>query len=276
MKIKKILSIICCLCIYSFVYASFDAKIDNAYSKFTQKLSLQIGDIYKEKKIFHKLDIRIQKLLHKSDLTERKYKIFSYLQELNQKNIEKLSEATHFSLYPYYQNTYLKNISHTLKSKYFFKARTTEKKVALTFDDGPIANTRLLLDTFKDHNIPATFFVQCQSIHVNNKQIFDDELFTVGMHTYSHADYSKFSPTQIEQDMQKCIDVFSSLEIEAKYFRPAYGIITPTTSEFAAKNNIQNILWSIDSQDWNGFSGEKMTQHILDNLTSGSIILFHD
>ncbi|MCA9348917.1 polysaccharide deacetylase family protein, partial [Candidatus Saccharibacteria bacterium] len=47
-----------------------------------------------------------------------------------------------------------------LFGKYPYKIDTTEKIVALTFDDGPNGrDTEMLLDVLKRHNVKATFFV---------------------------------------------------------------------------------------------------------------------
>ena len=70
--------------------------------------------------------------------------------------------------------------------------------------------------------------------------------------------------------------IFNSYHIKVKYFRPAYGIIDEYIIDILEKKNLKGVIWSIDSQDWNSYSGEKLVNNIIENLKGGDIILFHD
>ena len=73
-----------------------------------------------------------------------------------------------------------------------------EKKVAITFDDGPDAKTTaLLLDGLKARKVRATFFVIGEKAEQNPELIcrMSDEGHLIGNHTYSH-DYSYLYPNR--------------------------------------------------------------------------------
>jgi len=70
------------------------------------------------------------------------------------------------------------------------KEETIEKKkVYLTFDDGPSANTGKILDILDQYNVKATFFVvgtENEAFRKYYKEIIDRG-HSIGMHSYSHV-----------------------------------------------------------------------------------------
>ena len=178
-------------------------------------------------------------------------------------------------LYKGYKN-YLGNIPDNTLSDFYFKAKTQEKVVAITFDDGPLRNTQSIISFLKKEKIPATFFLVAQNITQNLVNIYNNELFSVGIHTYKHDDFRKLNYLQKEHDINQCLNVFNSYNLKVKYFRPAYGIIDEDIKVILEKNKLKGVIWSIDSQDWNGYKGEKLLNNIDRNLEGGDIILFHD
>ena len=137
-------------------------------------------------------------------------------------------------------------------------------------------HTHSKISLLKKENIPATFFLVAQNITKNSVNLYDDQLFSVGLHTYKHDDYRKLDYLEKERDINKCLNVFKSHNLDVKYFRPAYGIIDEDTKDLLKKNKLKGIIWSIDSQDWNGYKGDKLLNNIDRNLKGGDIILFHD
>ncbi|MEA3521924.1 MAG: polysaccharide deacetylase family protein [Campylobacterota bacterium] len=178
-------------------------------------------------------------------------------------------------LYKGYKN-YLGDILDSTLSEFYFKAKTQEKIVAITFDDGPLRNTQSIISLLEKEKIPATFFLVAQNITQNLVNLYDDNLFSVGVHTYKHDDYRKLDYLEKEHDINQCLNVFNSYNLKVKYFRPAYGIIDEDIKVILEKNNLKGVIWSIDSQDWNNYRGEKLVSNITENLKGGDIILFHD
>lgn len=179
------------------------------------------------------------------------------------------------SLYKGYK-TYLGNIPDSTLSEFYFKAKTQEKIVAITFDDGPLKNTKSIISLLEKEKIPATFFLVSQNITQNIINLYDNNLFGLGIHTFKHDDYRKFNYLEKEYDINQCMKIFNSYHIKVKYFRPAYGIIDEDIIDILENINLKGVIWSIDSQDWNSYSGEKLVNNIIENLKGGDIILFHD
>jgi peptidoglycan/xylan/chitin deacetylase (PgdA/CDA1 family) len=60
-------------------------------------------------------------------------------------------------------------------------------------------------------------------------------------------------------------------------FRPPYGKIKPSQSKKLRKMGYKIIMWDIISYDFDAtISPEKCLENVLNNLQSGSIIVFHD
>ena len=127
-----------------------------------------------------------------------------------------------------------------------------------------------------DNQIPATFFLVTDKLNKNNVILYQDSLIEVGMHTHSHLDYSQLTREEKEEDINNCIEVFNKYDLHIKYFRPAYGIIDRDISEILDVNNLEGIIWSLDSYDWKGYKRERLINNVIDNIQPGSIILFHD
>jgi len=171
---------------------------------------------------------------------------------------------------------YLKKVSDKILTDFVFKAKTEEKIVAITFDDGPLVNTPEILEILKKEGFPATFFLIANKINNVNIKYYDHVLFNIGIHTFKHDDYRKLNYEQKLNDIKKSINIFDDYGLKARYFRPAYGIIDEEIRDILKDNNLKGIIWSLDLQDWNGFRGNKIIKQIEDNLTPGDIILFHD
>ena len=180
-----------------------------------------------------------------------------------------------FALYKGYQS-YLTGIDQELKDFFYFKAATDQKIVVLSFDDGPLAYTPELMDLLAETNTPASFFLLCNRISETNSKWYANPLFSYGMHTLSHKDYSDLDYQQTKQDIDNCLNIFSEYNLLPKYFRPAFGIITPALVDILKAQEITAILWNIDSLDWDNKRGTELVNQVLDKLSPGSIILFHD
>ena len=84
---------------------------------------------------------------------------------------------------------------------------TTEKKICLTFDDGPSLISETILDVLKEKNLKAAFFVIGKNAEKHPavlKRMFD-EGHTVGIHTYTH-EYKRIysSPEALKEDINRC------------------------------------------------------------------------
>ncbi|MFF5231029.1 polysaccharide deacetylase family protein [Dactylosporangium sp. NPDC000521] len=159
--------------------------------------------------------------------------------------------------------------------------------VALTFDDGPSADTPKLLAMLRQHNIKATFCVvgvAVQEFPQYLQEIVKDG-HTLCNHTWKHDEkLGKKSADTIRADLQRTNDEIRKAvpDAQIKYFRHPGGNFTPAAVQIATELGMVSLGWTVDPSDWNTkkWSGNQMTQHIINNVRNntkpGAVILSHD
>lgn len=105
----------------------------------------------------------------------------------------------------------------------------TNKRIALTFDDGPSASvTPGVLDTLKRHNVKATFFVLGSSV-IQNPGLVKRELeegHQVGSHSWDHPQLTKQSTQEVYNQILKTQKaVFDQTGYFPTTMRPPYGAV---------------------------------------------------
>ncbi len=96
-----------------------------------------------------------------------------------------------------------------------FSYAAEEKRIYLTFDDGPsTVVTNRILDTLKEENVKATFFIVSDRAKTRRETLLRiaQEGHTVGVHSASH-DYSKIysSDEALLTDVKTCADFIYSV-----------------------------------------------------------------
>ncbi len=148
------------------------------------------------------------------------------------------------------------------------------KKIWLTFDDGPTPEvTEYILSVLKSEKILATFFLVGQDI-LNNQRIYQKikiDGHTIGNHTNSHLNGWKTCSRKYIQDIEKCQELMK----ENILFRPPYGKMT-STQIHKLKKKYKLILWDILSYDFKEKNPSNLKSNVLDNISDGSIVVFHN
>lgn len=151
------------------------------------------------------------------------------------------------------------------------------KYVALTFDDGPRADTTLrLLDGLLERGAAATFFVIGEQIPCNKEilQRMKAEGHQIGNHTYSHVRLLKTDPDNVVEEIHKTEALLKEAVGEGSFWlRPPYGLIG---SERAKLIRTPMIYWSVDPQDWKLLDQNKVVAAVMSAVQPGDIILLHD
>lgn len=149
--------------------------------------------------------------------------------------------------------------------------------VALTFDDGPVANTAYLLDELAARDVEATFF--CLGIQATKYpeiiQRIVDEGHQLCSHSDTHLNMTKVDEEVWQADFQTVKDKFNAiLETENDYWlRPPYGLINRSQYSLI---DVPMVLWSVDPRDWELLDAEAVTTAVLETVEPYDIILLHD
>jgi len=149
-----------------------------------------------------------------------------------------------------------------------------EKKLYLTFDDGPTPHiTKWILDVLKEYNAKATFFCLGKNVEkypdIFNKILEDNH--SVGNHSYSHINGWKTKTKEYLQD----IDIANNI-IKTSLFRPPYGKIKISQYKYLCKK-YKIVMWTVLSKDYNyRISNEACFNNVVEYAKEGSVIVFHD
>lgn len=155
-----------------------------------------------------------------------------------------------------------------------------EKKIALTFDDGPHPRfTKEILGILEEYGVTATFFiigVNAENYPDSLKMIADSGC-EIGNHTYSHLRVDKMSEKELEGEFLRCEQVIYSMTgIKPRIFRPPQGRTPDALLSVSERLGYDVILWSIDTLDWSHNPADNICASVKNNLVGGDIILMHD
>lgn len=173
----------------------------------------------------------------------------------------------------------------TAKPKY----SSSDKLIALTFDDGPRSSTtNRVLDLLERSGGVATFFLVGYNIPDNAEVIKRAAAMgcSIGNHTKDHKILTKCSADTIKAQVNGVNSLLRDMGIEPTLFRAPGGAFKGVKDQIG----MPLIQWSIDTQDWKykdashkGRSAEERTadlNRIADMVFSqakgGSIVLMHD
>lgn len=166
-----------------------------------------------------------------------------------------------------------------------------QKKIYLTFDDGPSSNTDEILDILKAYDVKATFFVVGKTDEASKKAYrrIVEEGHTLGMHSYSHSYADIYgSEEDFQTDMKKLQEYLYELTgVWPRFYRFPGG-----SSNTVSNIDMQKLAdWLTDQGvtyfDWNVASGDAVSRELpaetlLANCLAGirnqqsCVVLMHD
>jgi peptidoglycan/xylan/chitin deacetylase (PgdA/CDA1 family) len=158
-------------------------------------------------------------------------------------------------------------------------AATCNGYVGITFDDGPSnAHTPAILNALRQNGMRATMFNEGQFAASFPAQVQAEVNagMWVGNHSYTHPHLIQQSQAQIDSELARTQQAIASAGGGTpKLFRPPYGETNATLQAVEARYGLTQIIWDVDSQDWNGASTDAIVAANA-RLTNGQVILMHE
>jgi peptidoglycan/xylan/chitin deacetylase (PgdA/CDA1 family) len=162
----------------------------------------------------------------------------------------------------------------------YYKGDTTDKVVALTFDDGPNGiYTEQILDILKEYGINATFFCIGKNVELYPdiaKRILN-EGNVIGNHSNTH-DANHALTRQGKLDLLDAQEIIYKVTgVLPHLYRPPHGKKTPWEIDCCTENNLIEITWSVEVNDQVGLDKvNSFADKVVSKTAPGSIILLHD
>ncbi|HUD06421.1 MAG TPA: polysaccharide deacetylase family protein [Candidatus Saccharimonadales bacterium] len=162
----------------------------------------------------------------------------------------------------------------------FHESSVGDKKIALTFDDGPNpASTPKILEILKSSSIKATFFVVGKNVRkypdLLKKTANDGHLIA------NHGDVHKLALALSRQaslsDIRRTTESITKIiNQKPTFYRPPYGFRVPWVAKAIDRAGYKIVTWNNMTYDYWGLASEKIVKNILNQSKPGGIIVLHD
>ena len=153
-------------------------------------------------------------------------------------------------------------------------------EIALTFDDGPNpVFTPQILHVLEHYGVKATFFCIGEQVqrYPDLLQQIQQAGDTIGVHGWDHTDLTKHSSDEIDQQLRSTsMAIQQATGTSPAFFRPPYGSTDKEVVDIASTLGLTQVLWTINTEDWQRPGVEAIVHAALTNVQNGSILLMHD
>lgn len=129
-----------------------------------------------------------------------------------------------------------------------------ERRLALTFDDGPDPEfTPVILDLLAQYHWHATFFLvgKRAEAHPTLVQRLVSEGHAIGNHTYSHVNCATLSLDDVQNELQQADETINRAVpgTAVRWFRPPWGQLTRAQRRQVLRACRRIVLWSYTVHD---------------------------
>jgi len=154
-------------------------------------------------------------------------------------------------------------------------------EIALTFDDGPNPPyTDRILDVLQREHVHATFFVVGRAAEAYPATLLriaqDGE--AIGNHTWDHPHMIVQSRAAMRSELLRTDAVIAKITgRHSSLMRPPFGARDFAVIAEAHKLGYRVVMWSVPlPMDWEQPGDATIARRVIDNVSSGSIIVLHD
>ncbi len=161
------------------------------------------------------------------------------------------------------------------------KAETTQKQIAISFDDGPAAeHTPAILAVLKEAGVKAAFFCIGNRIAGNEailRQV-KEEGHLIGNHSFSHHFWFDMYPAgKMLADLRRMdAETERVTGLKPLLFRPPYGVTNPNVKKAILRGGYTPVGWSVRSMDTVTKDSRQLLEKINAAIAPGAVFLFHD
>ena len=155
-----------------------------------------------------------------------------------------------------------------------------EKRIALTFDDGPAGKiTARLLEELEKRQVQATFFLCCYRVtqYPDLVRQMAENGHEMGIHGCSHKYFTRMTDKELQNEIlctQRAVEDLTG--VSPMLVRPPGGLYNERVQKTARQHGLSMVLWSIDPEDWDPQKRSGAAKHVISRAKDGDIVLLHD
>jgi peptidoglycan-N-acetylglucosamine deacetylase len=164
-----------------------------------------------------------------------------------------------------------------------FEGRSSEREIALTFDDGPGPDPPAseFVNVLASEHVPATFFEigdQIPQFDANGSaeraMLADGDM--IGDHTWTHPIMTNLSERAQEAQLeQTAAAIRKRTGFTPCLWRPPYGDVDPRLVSLARSLGMLTIMWDVDPRDWALPGTSAIYQRVVAAAHDGAIVIQH-
>ncbi|MGW4057960.1 polysaccharide deacetylase family protein [Amycolatopsis sp. NPDC004747] len=159
------------------------------------------------------------------------------------------------------------------------RVETSEKIVALTFDDGPDpAGTKPILDTLHSRQVPATFFLIGRDIaaHPDLARDIAAAGHEIGNHSFSHERMIGVTPAWVADEVEATDALIRTTGYTGEIrFRPPNGKKLFALPHYLAEHHRTTITWDVEPDSDGTPDTATVVRTTVERVRPGSIVLLH-
>jgi peptidoglycan/xylan/chitin deacetylase (PgdA/CDA1 family) len=153
-----------------------------------------------------------------------------------------------------------------------------DRRVALSFDDGPDTMTPRYLDALDALGISATFFLlgeHCARFPEHLLEIVRRG-HEVASHGYSHRHFPDLTFDELRAELSRTHELLPPTP-RRPMVRPPRGALSARSLGRCARLGYTTAMWSVDSQDYREKDPERVARAALpDDVRAGDVVLLHE
>jgi uncharacterized membrane protein/peptidoglycan/xylan/chitin deacetylase (PgdA/CDA1 family) len=162
----------------------------------------------------------------------------------------------------------------------FSRGPTHQRRVALTFDDGPDPSTLgPLLEVLRREGVKATFFVVGKRVaeFPGGVARILAEGHTIGNHSWSHDPLLMLrGEDRLEREVRECQKILALQGVVPLVFRPPVGITNPRLPAVLRRLRLRCVTFRVRPLDFSNTRLEGLAQRMLRRIAPGDLVMLHD
>ena len=162
----------------------------------------------------------------------------------------------------------------------YWHGDSKERKIALTFDDGPNEPyTSEILKILDENHVHATFFMLGKNVETfpETARAVLRAGHVIGNHSYDHRDLLTKTNGQVRREILRTEQILEQVTGQRPFlFRPPYGDKDRLTLQQSRQLGYVMVEWSVSAEDWRKPGPDQIVKNVMKEIGNGAIILMHD
>ncbi len=176
--------------------------------------------------------------------------------------------------------TAVERLGRILIKRVLWRGDPNDKRIALTFDDGPHPEfTPKLLDILDAAKVPATFFVIGQYVEQFRFIAQDAALrgHELANHSFTHPLLFLLRDKDLTNEIRRTHECIRSItQSKPRFFRPPMGLFSKRVLDRIGECGYQTVVGDVYPRDPHLPGSKKIAHRILNRTQNGSILILHD